>query len=248
MYRVLLCAFAASTVAASLALAEPLSPPPFFEAEQAAPEQPQPRYAAARGPFAFLEAIFGGPAEERHTARPAPYGQPDYSTSAYASQRDEASAESDTGRSPIDPRFRRQLVDYAGREPAGTLIIDTRQFHLYLVQGGGKAIRYGVGVGRPGFTWSGVHAISAKREWPDWVPPEQMVRRQPMLPRFVAGGPHNPLGARALYLGSTLYRIHGSNEPWTIGTRVSSGCIRMRNEDVIDLYDRVRVGARVVVI
>jgi len=128
------------------------------------------------------------------------------------------------------------------------VVIDTRHFHLYLIQEGGKALRYGVGVGRPGFSWSGVHAVSAKREWPDWTPPEPMVRRDPTLPRFVAGGPHNPLGARALYLGSTIYRIHGSNEPWTIGARVSSGCIRMRNEDVIDLYDRVKVGAKVLVI
>ena len=111
-----------------------------------------------------------------------------------------------------------------------------------------KAMRYGIGVGRPGFTWSGEHAISAKKEWPDWVPTKEMLERQPKLPRFMAGGPNNALGARAMYLGSTLYRIHGSNEPWTIGTNVSSGCIRMRNEDVIDLYGRVNVGTRVVVI
>ena len=116
------------------------------------------------------------------------------------------------------------------------------------MQGTGKAIRYGVGVGRPGFTWSGVHNVSAKRVWPDWRPPKEMLRRSPHLPRYMPGGPDNPLGARALYIGSTLYRIHGSNEPWTIGTQVSSGCIRMRNEDVIDLYGRVPVGAKVVVI
>ena len=119
---------------------------------------------------------------------------------------------------------------------------------LFLVQGDGKALRYGIGVGRPGFTWSGVKTISAKKEWPDWTPPPEMLARRPDLPRHMAGGPENPLGARAMYLGSSLYRIHGSNEPWTIGTNVSSGCIRMRNEDVIDLYGRVKVGAKVVVI
>ena len=129
-----------------------------------------------------------------------------------------------------------------------TQIINTRERMLYLVQGNGRAIRYGIGVGRPGFTWAGTHTISNMRQWPDWRPPAEMIRRQPHLPRYMRGGPDNPLGARAMYLGSTLYRIHGSNEPWTIGTQVSSGCIRMRNEDVIDLYGRVRVGTRVVVI
>ena len=116
------------------------------------------------------------------------------------------------------------------------------------MEDGGKAIRYGIGVGRPGFAWAGVKEISMKREWPDWTPPDEMLRRRPDLPRYMPGGPENPLGARALYLGSSLYRIHGSNEPWTIGTAVSSGCIRMRNEDVIDLYERVKVGTKVVVI
>ena len=137
----------------------------------------------------------------------------------------------------IDPRYLRQEVDYHGTEAPGTIVIDTPNKFLYLVEGGGKAMRYGIGVGRPGFTWSGVHAVSAKKEWPDWVPPEEMLQRQPDLPHFMAGGPNNPLGARAMYLGSTLYRIHGSNEPWTIGHNVSSGCIRMRNADVIDLYE-----------
>jgi lipoprotein-anchoring transpeptidase ErfK/SrfK len=148
----------------------------------------------------------------------------------------------------MDPRFLRQEVSYDGREEAGTIIINTRERMLYLVRGQGRALRYGIGVGRPGFTWSGVHQITQKREWPDWTPPEEMLRRRPDLPRHMAGGPDNPLGARALYLGSTLYRIHGSNEPWTIGTQVSSGCIRMRNEDVIDLYSRVKLGTKVVVI
>ena len=137
---------------------------------------------------------------------------------------------------------------YDGDEKPGTIVIDTPRRFLYLVQEDGKAVRYGIGVGRPGFTWAGVHNVTAKREWPDWRPPDEMLKRRPDLPRYMAGGPENPLGARAMYLGNTLYRIHGSNEPWTIGTQVSSGCIRMRNEDVIDLYDRVKVGAKVVVI
>ncbi|QQO24166.1 L,D-transpeptidase [Bradyrhizobium diazoefficiens] len=148
---------------------------------------------------------------------------------------------------PFDPKFEKQLVDYSGKEGPGTIVVDTPNKFLYLVEGNGRAMRYGIGVGRPGFTWSGVKAITAKREWPDWTPPAEMIARRPDLPRHMEGGPENPLGARAMYLGSTLYRIHGSNEPWTIGTNVSSGCIRMRNEDVIDLYGRVNVGTRVVV-
>jgi lipoprotein-anchoring transpeptidase ErfK/SrfK len=145
-------------------------------------------------------------------------------------------------------RFRRQTVSYFTREAPGTIVIDTPQHFLYLVEPGGRAMRYGIGVGRPGFTWSGIHTVSSKKEWPDWVPPKEMIERQPGLPHFMAGGPNNPLGARALYLGSTLYRIHGSNEPWTIGHNVSSGCIRMRNVDVIDLYERVKIGTKVVVL
>ena len=148
----------------------------------------------------------------------------------------------------MDPRYERQEVEYRGKEVPGTIVIDTPNKFLYLVEAGGKAMRYGVGVGRPGFTWAGVHTISAKKEWPDWTPPEEMLERQPGLPHFMAGGPNNPLGARAMYLGSTLYRIHGSNEPWTIGHNVSSGCIRLRNADVIDLYSRVKVGTKVVVL
>ncbi|MGB8605577.1 L,D-transpeptidase [Bradyrhizobium sp.] len=148
----------------------------------------------------------------------------------------------------FNPKYEKQLVDYHGTESAGTIIVDTPNKFLFLVQGDGKAVRYGIGVGRPGFTWSGVKQISAKKEWPAWTPPPEMLARRPDLPRHMEGGPQNPLGARAMYLGSSLYRIHGSNEPWTIGTNVSSGCIRMRNEDVIDLYGRVNVGARVVVI
>ncbi|MEX2318255.1 MAG: L,D-transpeptidase [Bauldia sp.] len=148
----------------------------------------------------------------------------------------------------IDPRFLPQTVAYATREAPGTVVIDTNQRYLYLVQENGRAMRYGVGVGRPGFEWAGVHKVTRKSEWPDWTPPAEMLQRQPGLPRFMKGGPNNPLGARALYLGSTLYRIHGSNEPWTIGHAVSSGCIRMRNEDVIELYGRVGVGTKVMVI
>jgi lipoprotein-anchoring transpeptidase ErfK/SrfK len=163
---------------------------------------------------------------------------------AYAPMEPDADARRYAG----DPRYDRQMVEYSGSEKPGTVIINTPERMLYLIQPGGKAMRYGIGVGRPGFTWAGVKTVSQKREWPDWTPPDDMLRRRPDLPHHMAGGPENPLGARALYLGSTLYRIHGSNEPWTIGTQVSSGCIRMRNEDVIDLYGRVPVGAKVVVI
>ena len=148
----------------------------------------------------------------------------------------------------IDPQYEKQTVDYPTDEPAGTIVVDTPNKFLYLVEGGGKALRYGIGVGRPGFTWAGTKTITAKKEWPDWRPPVEMLQRRPDLPRYMPGGEDNPLGARAMYLGSTLYRIHGSNEPWTIGTNVSSGCIRMRNQDVEDLYDRVKVGTKVVVI
>ncbi len=148
----------------------------------------------------------------------------------------------------MDPRFERQEVSYNGPHAAGTIVIDTPSKHLYLVQGNGRALRYGIGVGRPGFEWAGVKSITRKAEWPDWTPPSQMLKRRPDLPRFMAGGPDNPMGARAMYLGSSLYRIHGTNEPHTIGQAVSSGCIRMTNDDVTDLYTRVRVGMRVIVI
>ncbi len=141
----------------------------------------------------------------------------------------------------------RTTVSYPGNHRPGTVVINTRERRLYLVLGNGQALRYGIGVGRDGMTWAGTTRVSAKREWPDWVPPEQMHRRQPGLPRHMPGGPENPLGARALYLGSSLYRIHGSNEPETIGQAVSSGCFRLTNDDVIDLYNRVPVGATVIV-
>jgi lipoprotein-anchoring transpeptidase ErfK/SrfK len=150
--------------------------------------------------------------------------------------------------SELPPRFRRQIVAYPTREAAGTVIIDTPNTYLYYVLGGGQAIRYGIGVGRDGFTWSGMQTITKKAEWPDWTPPPEMIARQPYLPRQMAGGPGNPLGARAMYLGGTVYRIHGTNAPHSIGTRVSSGCIRLTNQDVTDLYSRVNVGTKVIVL
>jgi lipoprotein-anchoring transpeptidase ErfK/SrfK len=141
----------------------------------------------------------------------------------------------------------REIIDYPGNHAAGTIIVNTPERRLYYIMGNGKALRYGIGVGREGFQWRGTHRVTMKREWPDWRPPAQMIKRQPDLPRYMPGGPANPLGARALYLGSTLFRIHGSNEPHTIGQAVSSGCFRMSNDDVADLYDRVNVGTKVVV-
>lgn len=145
-------------------------------------------------------------------------------------------------------RFRRQTVSYATREAPGTIIIDTPNTYLYYVLGNGQAIRYGIGVGRDGFTWSGTQSVTKKAEWPDWTPPPEMIQRQPYLPRHMAGGPGNPLGARAMYLGGTVYRIHGTNAPDTIGKHVSSGCIRLTNDDVSDLYSRVNVGTKVIVL
>jgi len=148
----------------------------------------------------------------------------------------------------VPERLRRAIVAFNTSEAAGTIVIDTGNTALYYVLGQGRAIRYGVGVGREGFTWSGVQTVSRKAEWPDWTPPAEMIARQPYLPRFVAGGPGNPLGARAMYLGSSVYRIHGTNDPSTIGKFVSSGCIRLTNEDVADLFSRVSVGTKVVVL
>jgi lipoprotein-anchoring transpeptidase ErfK/SrfK len=172
-----------------------------------------------------------------------PYAQPPAPRNPL--QRNHAVAPVEPG---FDSRYEMQEVAYAGRHAPGTIVIDTPNKFLFLVKGDGRALRYGIGVGRPGFSWAGVKTISQKREWPDWRPPSEMLKRRPDLPRHMAGGPENPLGARALYLGSSLYRIHGTNEPATIGRAVSSGCIRMRNQDVIDLYGRVKVGTRVVVI
>lgn len=147
----------------------------------------------------------------------------------------------------MDPRFERREVSYKTDEKPGTIIIESRQKYLFLVLGDGKAMRYGIGVGRDGFRWSGVEHITRKAEWPDWTPPPEMRKRDPSVPAFMKGGPDNPLGARALYLGGSIYRIHGTAQPWTIGMNVSSGCIRLRNEDVIDLYNRAKVGAKVIV-
>ena len=182
---------------------------------------------ASANPF---EALFG---QHRPAVR-AP---------AYQSQ------EQDEGATRTGPRdeFRRQIVDYRTSEAPGTIVIDTPNTYLSLVMPGGKAMRYGIGVGREGFTWSGTQTITRKAEWPDWTPPEEMLQRQPYLPRFMAGGPGNPMGARAMYLGSSIYRIHGTNAPDTIGQRVSSGCIRLTNDDVEDLYSRVNVGTKVIV-
>jgi lipoprotein-anchoring transpeptidase ErfK/SrfK len=221
----------AGLLACGTAVAAPLVP---NSATRQAPDRPDPmQQAAVQGPNlggGFFEMLFGGP------GRGQPPAQPYYGPS-------------DAGEPQgLDPRYLKQEVSYDGKEAPGTIIINTPERMLYLVEDGGRALRYGIGVGRPGFTWAGVHSVTNKREWPDWTPPDDMLKRRPDLPRHMEGGPENPLGARAMYLGSTLYRIHGSNEPWTIGTAVSSGCIRMRNEDVIDLYDRVKVGAKVVVI
>jgi lipoprotein-anchoring transpeptidase ErfK/SrfK len=195
----------------------------------------------------FIEFLFGGAASQGQATQQQPIyqQQPSYEPQQSSPQEQEAS---EPAQRPLDPKYEKQVVEYHGKEGAGTIVIDTPNKFLFLVQGDGKALRYGIGVGRPGFTWSGVKAISAKKEWPDWTPPPEMLVRRPDLPRHMQGGPENPLGARAMYLGSSLYRIHGSNEPWTIGTNVSSGCIRMRNDDVIDLYSRVNVGARVIVL
>ena len=152
------------------------------------------------------------------------------------------------GNARVHPQYLRQVVKYATNERSGTIVVDTRSHFLYFVLGDGRALRYGIGVARDGFEWSGSHQVTRKAEWPGWTPPAEMRKRQPGLPAHMEGGPNNPLGARALYLGSTLYRIHGTNAPWTIGSAVSSGCIRMRNEDVTDLYERVPVGAKVIVI
>jgi lipoprotein-anchoring transpeptidase ErfK/SrfK len=204
---------------------------------------------AARGHYGggFIEMLMTG-------RDPGPGVRSAYPSAGYRGHRTAALYGSPEAQEPtgiqriVHPRFHRQVVDYGGRHSPGTIIIDTPNKFLYLVQGGGTAIRYGIGVGRPGFEWAGMKTVTMKREWPDWRPPATMLKRRPDLPRYMEGGPANPLGARALYLGSSLYRIHGTNEPWTIGEAVSSGCIRMMNDDVVDLYNRTRVGTKVLVI
>lgn len=183
--------------------------------------------------------------KQRRAVRRAPAAR---NTATYASARHDKRKQ----QLQMNPIYLPRIVEYQTHHAPGTIVIDTPSRFLYLVLGNGKARRYGVGVGKPGFEWAGTHRVTQKREWPDWRPPAQMIAREAKkgrhLPKFVAGGPANPLGARALYLGSTLYRIHGTNQPWSIGGAVSSGCIRMRNEDVVDLYERVATGAKVVVI
>jgi len=172
----------------------------------------------------------------------------DNASQAYAYAPNESAMPQQDGAYDQPSRLRRQIVEYRTGEAPGTIIIDTPNTYLYLVLGNGRAVRYGIGVGRDGFTWSGTQTITRKAEWPDWTPPAEMIARQPYLPRYMAGGEGNPLGARAMYLGNTIYRIHGTNDPSTIGGRVSSGCIRLTNEDVSDLYSRVNIGTKVVVL
>jgi lipoprotein-anchoring transpeptidase ErfK/SrfK len=209
---------------------------------------PQPMPNLGGGPMRPPANIGGGP--DVTGSIPAPMGAapaPTVSHGSVAGLPPEDQPE--TGpRKDLPPQFRRQVVSYQTVEPPGTIIVDTSHTYLYLVLGNGQAMRYGIGVGRQGFTWAGTERVSRMKEWPDWFPPKEMIQRQPYLPRFMAGGDTNPLGARALYLGSTEYRIHGTNQPSTIGTYVSSGCIRLTNEDISDLYTRVNVGTRVVVL
>jgi len=211
------------------------------------------RRAAAFAAFAIGAVAFTGSASAAPQAPlfpfflmpPAQYAQPQYAPPPAV---EAAPAPDENATFELSARLRRQVVSYATREAPGTIIIDTPNTYLYLVLGGGQAMRYGIGVGRDGFTWSGTQSVTRKAEWPDWTPPPEMIARQPYLPRHMAGGPGNPLGARAMYLGGTVYRIHGTNAPETIGTHVSSGCIRLTNQDVSDLYSRVNVGTRVVVL
>ena len=223
-----------------------LPEPNVIYARDPAPPAPV-RVAANAMGGGFIQFLFGdGPQSQRYQQEPMYQQQPGYYGPQAMPQQSYGAA--DPSSRAFDPRYEKQEVSYSGHEGAGTIVVDTPNKFLYLVQGNGRAMRYGIGVGRPGFTWAGTKTISAKKEWPDWTPPAEMLVRRPDLPRHMEGGPQNPLGARAMYLGSSLYRIHGSNEPWTIGTNVSSGCIRMRNEDVIDLYGRVNVGTKVVVL
>jgi lipoprotein-anchoring transpeptidase ErfK/SrfK len=206
------------------------------------------RFRSAGAMLATAGAVF---AIQPAAAGPLAYGEPQspYPASIFQQVMPQESVVAEPEDSVALPQnLRRQVVDYSTREAPGTVIVDTPNTYLYYVLGGGKAIRYGIGVGRDGFTWSGVKTVERKAEWPDWIPPAEMIARQPYLPRFMAGGPGNPLGARAMYIGGTEYRIHGTNAPSTIGHNVSSGCIRLLNEDVTDLYNRVDVGTKIVVL
>jgi lipoprotein-anchoring transpeptidase ErfK/SrfK len=206
--------------------------------------------AAAFGAFVIWAIAFSGSASAAPQTPPFPFLFLPPMQQQYAPPPAVEAAPSDDESATFElpARLRRQVVSYATQEAPGTIIIDTPHTYLYLVLGNGQAVRYGIGVGRAGFTWSGTQAVTKKAEWPDWTPPPEMIARQPYLPRHMAGGPGNPLGARAMYLGGTEYRIHGTNAPETIGTHVSSGCIRLTNEDVTDLYSRVNVGTKVIVL
>ncbi|MDE2377794.1 MAG: L,D-transpeptidase family protein [Bradyrhizobium sp.] len=218
----------------------PAGPPPVIYADR--PAAPQGANDGLRPPEAVGGPVATGTVQPQQQPAVGPDGKP----LAIAALPPEE--QPDAAPVQLPPNLRRQEVAFATKEPAGTLVVDTPNTYLYYVLGNGRAIRYGVRVGRDGFTWTGVQKITRKAEWPDWHPPAEMIERQPYLPRFMAGGPGNPLGARAMYLGSTVYRIHGTNQPSTIGKFVSSGCIGMLNEDVSDLFDRVKVGTRVVVL
>ncbi|KMO27680.1 L,D-transpeptidase [Methylobacterium aquaticum] len=196
--------------------------------------------ASAPAQAAPYDPFDTNPGEDYYASQP-------YAVPATRMQGYEGQAAASTDQAQVAP-IPRELVPFNGTYTPGTIVVSTAERRLYLVLGDGMALRYGVGVGRPGFTWSGTKTITAKREWPSWTPPKEMLARRPDLPRYMAGGIDNPLGARAMYIGGTLYRIHGSNEPDTIGQAVSSGCIRMTNDDVTDLYSRVKVGAKVVVL
>jgi lipoprotein-anchoring transpeptidase ErfK/SrfK len=222
------------------------------------PRQPAPRYAPQ--PQYGQPRYYQPQAQPRHSQQARQYGFPPAPSRAARPARQSQGTQQVAMRRPdlpviqgkIEPQFLPQTVSYETQYPAGTIVIDTNNRFLYLVEGNGQAMRYGVGVGKPGFEWAGEHKVTRKAEWPTWIPPQEMISREAAkghyLPARMEGGPENPLGARAMYLGSTLYRIHGTNAPWTIGSAVSSGCIRMRNEDVTDLYERVKVGTRVIVI
>jgi lipoprotein-anchoring transpeptidase ErfK/SrfK len=239
----------------------PMSPPPVIYADRP-PGAPQQAYRDNGVPAAGVAYPVNPNGDDRGGMRPpeavsaagvtgtvppqqAPVGADGQPVQLAALPPDE---QPESGPAQLAPNLRRQEVAFPTKEPAGTIVVDTPNTYLYYVLGGGRAIRYGVRVGRDGFTWTGVQKITRKAEWPDWHPPPEMIERQPYLPRFMAGGPGNPLGARAMYLGSTVYRIHGTNQPSTIGKFVSSGCIGMLNEDVSDLFDRTKVGTRVVVL
>ena len=198
--------------------------------------------ALALGTFAFADSAQAAPPTQLFQFFVVPQTQYAPPPAVAAPSEDESAT------FELPARLRRQVVSYATREAPGTIIIDTPNTYLYLVLGNGQAMRYGIGVGRDGFTWSGTQTITRKAEWPAWTPPAEMIARQPYLPRHMAGGPGNPLGARAMYLGGTIYRIHGTNAPDTIGKHVSSGCIRLTNDDVSDLYSRVNVGTKVIVL